>query len=141
MSDTKKIFVAVPIENKSREDINSRVKSLGEMSKNIFFPNEEVMILSNAVKDEKKDDKAEDKSVGKTLYLGRSISKIGDANLVVFSDDWGFDPMLRVEAIVCQLYKVPAYSYQQYDSDPDEDRYAPFVHIKGTPASVVKKDN
>lgn len=48
-------------------------------------------------------------------YLGLSVQKLGEADLVIFASDWREGRGCRVEHAICELYKIP-YIYESLEN-------------------------
>jgi len=97
LSDTFKIFVSLPMRGLSVEDIRSRQEALFAQ---FALPDWELM-----------DTVIEDPNAepGNDLwYLGRSIQLLGNADAVIFANDWRSARGCVIEHLVVTSYGIPA---------------------------------
>lgn len=56
-----------------------------------------------------------------TFYLGESIKKLGEADLVIFDKNWRNANGCRIEHVACELYNIPhMYVDSEEQNDTDE---------------------
>jgi len=89
-----KVFISMPMNGKTKEEIANRMAEIGEMLKT-RFPHDKIEVLDSLIKDT---------SNGPVWCLGRSIMIMSHADLVVFDKDWRLARGCKVEFDVCSYY-------------------------------------
>ena len=110
--DKKKLFVSLPMRDRDIEDIRSDMTTITSF---ISFQLGEDCELLNSIEDGKPPADAKDPSI---WYLGRSISMLSQADLVVFDSSWREARGCIIEHMVCALYNIP---YVDISMNYDED--------------------
>ena len=59
----------------------------------------------------------------RTFRLGRSIQILGQADLVIFTDDYATANGCRIEKHVCQTYEIPFKMYSEIIADLKKDSF------------------
>ena len=99
--EQKKLFVSLPMRDRDIEDIRSDMVTITNF---ISFQLDEQYELINTLIDDKPPTDIEDPGV---WYLGRSISMLSQADLVVFDASWREARGCIIEHMVCALYNIP----------------------------------
>lgn len=89
-----KIFISMPMNGKSYEEIAARQNEIAGMLKN-RFPESSIEIIDSFVKDKKK---------SPVWCLGYSIMAMNDAELVVFDKGWRKARGCKIEFDICSYY-------------------------------------
>ena len=89
-----KVFISMPMNGKTKEEIANRMAEIGEMLKT-RFPHDTIEVLDSLIKDT---------SNGPVWCLGRSIMIMSQADLVVFDKDWRLARGCKIEFDVCSYY-------------------------------------
>ena len=96
MNEGKKfnVFISLPMHGRSVEEIRKRQHDIfNSIAKSGW-------VLMDTITDENPED------ASRLWYLGRAIQLLGDADLVVFSDDWRKAKGCHVEHMACIKYGI-----------------------------------
>ncbi len=96
MSDTFKVFVSLPMRGIETEKIRARQKEIFERYR---MPSWELMDTCE------EDPNAEEDN--RLWYLGRSIQMLGNADAVIFANDWRLANGCIIEHLVAHAYDIP----------------------------------
>lgn len=124
------IFVATPMKEKDREEVEERyvaVKTLvysmiSLVNKNVDTRKINVIRTYDKVIP-KKYQEFEFENRQRVYYLGSSISMMYQADLVVFDMGWTTASGCQVEYCVCEKYGIPGIDLYGYDKDDNESIY------------------
>lgn len=124
------IFVATPMKEKDREEVEERyvaVKTLvysmiSLVNKNVDTRKINVIRTYDKVIP-KKYQEFEFENRQRVYYLGSSISMMYQADLVVFDIGWTTASGCQVEHCVCERYNIPNLDLYGYDEDDNESIY------------------
>lgn len=94
-SKKPKIFISLPMRGYTDDDIIERRNRLYSYVSDIFD------LLDTLWMDEPAP------SGNSVWYLGKSISALGNADLVLFADDWIKAPGCIIERMICNFYNIP----------------------------------
>lgn len=100
-----KIFISSPMHNRNYDDVDTLRKIVKEVYTERYKGRKVEIIDQFSIPDPPDFDKTHPTETAKRLYrLGRSIQMMGDADLVVFADDWYRSKGCHVELSVCENY-------------------------------------
>lgn len=93
-----KIFISLPMHNRSQEDIQKDIQ-IARTAITAIFPNQELTILHN-------NGCIAPASAGRLFYLGSAIQRLDHADAVYFCPGWEDSKGCQVEHFVCELYGI-----------------------------------
>lgn len=105
-----KLFVSLPMRERTEEDVRAEMDELGDICNNEYQTEFELIetydhgtppndILNESV-----------------WYLGKSIVGLSEADLVIFSADWRTAYGCVIEHAICSLYDIPYVEIRPEDS-------------------------
>jgi hypothetical protein len=117
----KKVFIACPMHGKSDNYIDI-VRKQVSLAVSLLY-DEKIEILDQVHIAETADIVAMEERKLRTFRLGRSIQILGQADLVIFTDDYATANGCRVEKFVCQTYQIPFKMYSDIIADLKKDSF------------------
>jgi hypothetical protein len=117
----KKVFIACPMHGKSDNYIDI-VRKQVSLAVSLLY-DEKIEILDQVHIAETDDIVAMEERKLRTYRLGRSIQILGQADLVIFTDDYATANGCRVEKFVCQTYQIPFKMYSDIIADLKKDSF------------------
>lgn len=104
----RKIFVSLPMKGRNVDEIEARQRDIFHK----FARPEDELIDSIHVDVTPPDD-------NQLWYLGLSVQKLGEADLVIFASDWRDARGCRIEHAISELYKIPRI-YENWEIKNDD---------------------
>lgn len=117
----KKVFIACPMHGKSIRYIDL-VRKQVSLAVSLLY-DEEIEILDQVHIAETAEIAAMEERKLRTYRLGRSIQILGQADLVIFTDDYATANGCRVEKFVCGAYQIPYKMYSAIIADLKKDSF------------------
>ncbi len=106
----KKIFVSIPMRDKSIDELRDQIFDIFNMYRKQFDEEDFKLIDTLFTDDEPEEVKTH------CWYLGKSIMKLAEADLVIFAPDWYNAPGCIIEREVAYKYGIP---YKVMGTKPD----------------------
>jgi hypothetical protein len=103
---TKKVFVSLPMNNRSLDEIREDMDDIFEMIKSTCFVDDEPVEMIDTVWLDEPTDDIPNEGV---WYLGRSIKALAEADVAVFHPGWREARGCIIEHMVCAMYNIPYY--------------------------------
>lgn len=141
----KKLFVSLPMNGRDETDILEEQKYLLNVVNNdICGGNNEFELLDTLIQDEP----PVDSTYPRAFYLGNSIAKLAQADLVIFSSNWRDGQGCIIEHMTCSLYGIPYVEMQKKDifetlieAFPQVDVVVDYTHnLDEQPIEIVDSD-
>lgn len=117
----KKVFIACPMHGKSIRYIDL-VRKQVSLAVSLLY-DEKIEILDQVHIAETADIVAMEERKLRTFRLGRSIQILGQADLVIFADEYATANGCRVEKFICQTYQIPYKMYSEIIADLKKDSF------------------
>ena len=105
---TKKLFVSLPMRNHSIEELRPRMNDYLKRVEDRL--NEKFSLIDTLWEEPEPEDLKHH-----TYYLGKSITALSDADLVVFAPEWHKAQGCVIEYEICKLYNIPYYLIKETD--------------------------
>ena len=99
---TKKLFVSLPMRNHSIEELRPQMNDYLKRVEDRL--NEEFSLIDTLWEEPEPEDLKHH-----TYYLGKSITALSNADLVIFVPGWHKAPGCVIEYEICKLYGIPYY--------------------------------
>lgn len=96
-----KLFISIPMRDKDIKDVKNEMSEIHEFVNKYY---EQSFELIDSIIEETPDDETINQPI---LYLGDFISKLSQADLVIFHPDWRNARGCIIEHMVCALYDIP----------------------------------
>ena len=98
----KKVFISQPMSGKREKEIREdRVRILEQLSRFAIYE-KDIDIIDTYVTEEPPED-----SNVRLWFLGKTIEKLAQADLVIFAEDWQKARGCRIEHECAQIYHIP----------------------------------
>lgn len=99
-SGSKKLFISLPMNGIGEQDILLTRQTIYDAMKEVG----DFELLETYFRD---DPPLLDGVPNRLWYLGRSVSDLGQADLVIFAPGWTTAKGCVVEHLICEIYKIP----------------------------------
>lgn len=110
----KKLFISLPMRGKHPEELYDTMLDICEKVNNALKDDGPFEFINTIWNDSEPEDIKHH-----TYYLGKSISAMSQADLVVFHPNWHTAPGCVIEYEICKYYKIPYYMLS-FDSSEGE---------------------
>ena len=98
----KKVFISQPMSGKREKEIKEDRLHILEQLQRFGIYEKDLDIIDTYVKEEPPED-----SNVRLWFLGKTIEKLAQADLVVFAEDWGKARGCRIEHECAKIYHIP----------------------------------
>ena len=100
---SKKVFVSLPMYGRTDEDILEEQQKIFDnyVNSGLHKKGEEFELLETFFSDQDHDEE------DRLWYLGLSIQKLSEADIVIFADGWERSNGCQIEHYVCIMYRIP----------------------------------
>ena len=141
----KKLFASLPMNGRDETDILAEQEYLLNVVNNdICGGIEEFELLDTLIQE----DPPTDSTYPRAFYLGNSIAKLAQADLVIFSSNWRDAQGCIIEHMTCSLYGIPYAEMQKKDifetlieAFPQVDVVVDYTHdLDEQPIEIVDSD-
>lgn len=112
---SKLIFISLPMRDRELDEIHDDIDRLYRLITN-EFPQEDCQVINTIWTDDPPTD-IYDPGV---WYLGKSVSALAEADLVVFHPNWREARGCIIEHMICALYNIPYVDVSMDYSEDDE---------------------
>ena len=106
----RKLFVSLPMRGRDDIDVLSERQDLKKMVEDEL--NEEFELIESFIQDNPPEEVND-----ACWYLGNSIVKLSEADLVIFSQDWRNATGCIIEHMVCAFYNIPYVDVEMTNID------------------------
>ena len=113
MEETRNVFISLPMHDRSDDFVKARMQFIFELAQKRFHG--DLKLINTMLPDDIPDKDAKNP---KLWYLGRSISLLCNADLVIFDCDYKEANGCQIEKAACILYGIPYYIL---DNNPEVD--------------------
>lgn len=117
----KKVFIACPMHGKTIRYIDL-VRKQVSLAVSLLY-DEEIEILDQVHIAETAEIAAMEERKLRIYRLGRSIQILGQADLVIFTDDYATANGCRVEKFICNRYQIPCKMYSEIIANLRNDSF------------------
>lgn len=107
--DELKVFISQPMHRKSEEEVFEIRKEIEDFLKTC------VVDEPNIIDQYHQEPSGEGNE--RIYYLGNSIAKMKDADIVIFTEDYEESTGCKVEKLIVELYKIPSFLYRRIDDN------------------------
>lgn len=114
---TKKVFVSLPMRDRSIDEIREDMNDILDIIKPIYTELGEDLELIDTVWT---DGPGPDILNEGTWYLGRSIQALAEADLAIFHPGWREARGCIMEHMVCAMYNIPYFDISMKYGDDDD---------------------
>ena len=118
-----KLFVSLPMRGREIDDIRADMQAICQIVSAEM--DDQFELIDTICTDEPADYILTNPDACSTWYLGKSISALSEADLVVFDGDWRIARGCIIEHMICALYNIPyvdmSVSYYEDDLDDVQD--------------------
>lgn len=109
----KKLFISLPMNGRDIDDIQSDMEELKEIAEKNCDESFELL------KTFQHDEPSGDINTEACWYLGKSISMLAEADMVLFHPEWKTARGCLMEHMICALYDIPYIELQMPEIDLD----------------------
>lgn len=122
---TKKVFVSLPMRDRSIDEIHEDMNDILDMIKSGYAElGEDVELIDTVWMDGPGPDILDEG----TWYLGRSIQALAEADLAIFHPGWREARGCIIEHMVCAMYNIPYFDVSMDYGDHEDEDVEDYTH-------------